>query len=254
MNHSSYHFVWCTHWNCSNRQIIDKLLSFFPFPFLSFYRRAQIFRLPFDWKTPLGYLTALGMLCVEIHCIAFAAVPVIGFLIQSCRLLKTFVEDITKDVSRLVESSPHSSRITRTRKTTAEYFISLIQDHSTVKQLRFHLASFRFCSSSNCCDSFQICWQIQWLLRVYHHWHFAMGKFNHMLNAADNTIRISWVFSTISEFPLIIFQKMETWMWIDEFLSHKVGPQHESSGIYENFRPNILGIRMLFPVLWGIPF
>lgn len=84
------------------------------------------------------------MLSVETHCISLAAVPVIGFLIQSCRLLKTFVEDITKDVSRLIEGSPHSSdrRRPRTKEAMAASFAGVIQNHSTVKQLGFNLYVF----------------------------------------------------------------------------------------------------------------
>lgn len=93
--------------------------------------------MPFDWRTPFGYFIALAALGIGLHCISFAAVPVICFLIQSCRLLKTFVEDITKDVCRLQERSSHSSNGPREhlKREIVEYFAILIQNHSTLKQL-----------------------------------------------------------------------------------------------------------------------
>lgn len=93
-------------------------------------------RLPYNWETPLNYLMTLLMLCVVVHFMAYSAIPLICFLIESCFLMKTFVEDISKDIPLLNEDVAHSSNKKSTKKTQiAKHFSNMLQNHSIVKQL-----------------------------------------------------------------------------------------------------------------------
>lgn len=58
-------------------------------------------RLPFNWKTPLGYSIALCLQAIGTYCTSANGVSIVCSMIGCCWLLKTFVEDITKDLANL---------------------------------------------------------------------------------------------------------------------------------------------------------
>ena len=89
-------------------------------------------RLPFNWKTPLGYLIALLIQCIETTCDDFSGLPVACFLFQSCQLFEAFVEDIARDVS-LLDIEFCSSEANRHQAT--ENFVNVLRNFTTVKQL-----------------------------------------------------------------------------------------------------------------------
>lgn len=91
-----------------------------------------ISRLPFNWKTPLGYLAVLFCESVlAFYTIMFVAA--IGcLLIGSCWIVILLIEDITSDLSPLTRDDETSDR-TGTNLTVQVY--NIVQFHSDVKQL-----------------------------------------------------------------------------------------------------------------------
>ena len=88
-------------------------------------------RLPFDWKTPFGYLLAISAQAAGYFCICSNAPPVIGYMIGSCWLFISFIEDITTEFL-LLNSSEASSN--QNDKEFKENFCNIIQLYSDVKQ------------------------------------------------------------------------------------------------------------------------
>lgn len=89
-------------------------------------------RLPFDWKTPLGYLIAVTFLCVTAYCVFFSAVPILGIAIGSSILANTAIDVATSDVNQLKEMTDqsHLSHIDMLKR-----FCSIIEDISDIKEL-----------------------------------------------------------------------------------------------------------------------
>lgn len=58
-------------------------------------------RLPFDWKTPIGYFIALMAQCVPGACSTFSFTSVTCFLIESALLSISILKDIENDLSAL---------------------------------------------------------------------------------------------------------------------------------------------------------
>lgn len=104
------------------------------------YHRKLIFsvcafeRMPFSWKTPLGYLITLSF---EFFGGCFGTISLCAFfplLIGSCLLFKTFVEDITSDL--------HPLNVDHKRTWNGDHaknmkmiLCSVVQHHSDLTQL-----------------------------------------------------------------------------------------------------------------------
>lgn len=58
-------------------------------------------RLPFNWKTPFGYLIALLFETVAMFGVNLGSVPIGCFLLGTCWLVMAFVDDIINDISIL---------------------------------------------------------------------------------------------------------------------------------------------------------
>lgn len=88
--------------------------------------------LPFNWKQPFGYAIALMMQCIQAYYSVMAGVVMSCYLIGSCFLLKSFINDITNDVSVL-----NFEAITSDGKygLKIKHFINIVQEFSTVKEL-----------------------------------------------------------------------------------------------------------------------
>lgn len=138
--HSFYHFQWC---------------KFKPFKY-ELYTRKHILttiefvlhlRLPFNWKSPVGYFVALLMQCIEILYMTSAGVPVLCFLFQSCQLMEAFVQDISEGISHLDinRSTPNSAYESQSQ--VAASFVDFINNISTVKQLSRDATIFKLLSN-----------------------------------------------------------------------------------------------------------
>lgn len=89
-------------------------------------------RLPFDYKTPFGFVLLTLLQFPWSFCLIFSAVPVICFLIGSCWLLVSFVKDIQNELDLL-----HTTAMSEQgRLNVTERFCNLVLTYSNVKQLR----------------------------------------------------------------------------------------------------------------------
>lgn len=65
-------------------------------------RTCQFFsRLPFNWKTPLGYSMTLSAQSAASFSTLFVSVPLLCFFVGCCVILVSFCEDITNELSML---------------------------------------------------------------------------------------------------------------------------------------------------------
>lgn len=110
-------------------------------------------RLPFNWKTPVGYFVALLMQCIEILYMTSAGVPVLCFLFHSCQLMEAFVQDISEGISHLNINKPTSAD--RSQSQIAAIFIDFVENISTVKQLSSEAIKFVKCLKT--LDKFSNC-------------------------------------------------------------------------------------------------
>lgn len=88
-------------------------------------------RLPFDWRTPFGYLIALFIECMAVFSIIQTTIPLTCFFIGSCWILAAFAKDITSDLSgwnvgRLLGQRPAIDKMR---------LCHIVQIHSDTKQL-----------------------------------------------------------------------------------------------------------------------
>lgn len=81
--------------------------------------------LPFDWKTPFGYLFAFVISSNACYAYIFSLCPMIYFLIGSCWLFVEAAEDITEDLSLLQKNDARLKR----------QLCDIIRFHAEAKQL-----------------------------------------------------------------------------------------------------------------------
>lgn len=88
-------------------------------------------RLPFDWRTPFGYLVATIFIAIVACALFYVLTLTLSFYWASCTLFIAFADDISNDVSFLVVGgqSKHSHRRIKER------FCKIIQQYSMAKQL-----------------------------------------------------------------------------------------------------------------------
>lgn len=91
-----------------------------------------LWRLPFDWKTPNGYLIALLAECAAGASIAICCTSVTCFLIESCLLTIAMLEDIANDLSGL--SLIGSTAKTGYNKIETQFY-GIVRNYSDIKQL-----------------------------------------------------------------------------------------------------------------------
>lgn len=84
-----------------------------------------LFRLPFNWRTPVGYMVALLGQWAAAVCTLFGGTTAISFLVGSCWLFITILDDITNDLNKLNG---------RNRK-KLQHFREIIVCYADVKQL-----------------------------------------------------------------------------------------------------------------------
>lgn len=98
-----------------------------------------ISRLPFDWKTPLGYLATLSLEFIGAFYTAMFLVAIACFLVGSCWLLISFIEDITSDLSLLTENNETSDGTSDGTSDVIVRFYEIVQFYSDVEQLSGNL-------------------------------------------------------------------------------------------------------------------
>lgn len=96
------------------------------------YRIFHFFRLPFEWRTPFGYLIACSIQfpCVYFHMMVAACS--LNFLIGSCRILMSFAKDIKNDLYFLNKNSETNLNRVQLKVKLSEF----IEFHAKIKQLR----------------------------------------------------------------------------------------------------------------------
>lgn len=88
--------------------------------------------MPFNWKTPLGYLITL---LFEFGCVYFVDVFIIAvlcFLVGTCFLLKSFIADITAVLHRLNKNE--ITTVANVQK-IKKILYNVVQDMANIKQL-----------------------------------------------------------------------------------------------------------------------
>lgn len=95
-------------------------------------RSVNVFdRLPFNWKTPVGYLVAIFTQSAGTYAAIISGVTSMAFLISSCWLFVCIAKDITTDLP-LLDCSEKSTRHDPTMK---RRFCSIIQMYADARQL-----------------------------------------------------------------------------------------------------------------------
>lgn len=98
-----------------------------------FYR--LVCRLPFNWKTPVGYPIALIYQIVLAYPSFFHLAPILSFAIGLVRIFIAMIDDISNDLHRLNEMSQQISKTTKNHQQMKTLFAKIINDFSDVKQL-----------------------------------------------------------------------------------------------------------------------
>lgn len=101
----------------------DGKIDFSTCPFVS--------RLPFNWKTPFGYLIAFSLEIASAYTMLFIALTALCLVVGSCWIFIGIVDDITNDLDRLNcnDETDHSEQCMKIR------FFSTVQLYSDAKQL-----------------------------------------------------------------------------------------------------------------------
>lgn len=87
-------------------------------------------RLPFNWKTPIGYFIASIFFAGAIFCLLFGIIPVVCLFIGSCWLFICFAKDMTNELSNL-----NAIARAKNQRELEERFAKVIKMHVNVKQL-----------------------------------------------------------------------------------------------------------------------
>lgn len=106
----------------------------FGFIFLCF---TQFHRVPFNWKTPLGYLLVLAFYGYGMLCVVTLALPTMCLLMGTCWLFVAFAKDLTNDLHFLNINLPSNSNSLQLRG----HLCKLIQLYSDIKELSWIIAA-----------------------------------------------------------------------------------------------------------------
>lgn len=92
--------------------------------------------LPYDWKTPFGYMVT----CLFMYATLFSAIlcitPVLCLSCGSFWLLDSSIDAISNDLNEFNESNGKNIKNENDRKSLNELFYIILQDFSELKQLR----------------------------------------------------------------------------------------------------------------------
>lgn len=112
---------------------------------LKIIRYCLICRLPFNWKTPFGYLIATVFFSLASWAVLYALTLTLSFYAGACSLFSTFAKDITCQVSRLIVDG----KSTRSHKKFKKRFCRIILLDSRVKQLSWSWDQHSYIDYSN---------------------------------------------------------------------------------------------------------
>lgn len=87
-------------------------------------------RLPFDWKTPHGYLIALILESIVSFTAGSIVVPPVCFVIGACLLITTFVNNIAAEVPHLNVNKRSDGK----NQALKSHFCNVIRDIADAKQ------------------------------------------------------------------------------------------------------------------------
>lgn len=88
--------------------------------------------MPFNWKTPSGYLITLLFEFFSFHCADVFIIAVLCFLVGTCFLLKSFIADITNDLHLL---SNGKIKTVKQAQRIQKIFCEIAQDLAKIKEL-----------------------------------------------------------------------------------------------------------------------
>lgn len=88
-------------------------------------------RFPFNWKTPFRFFIALLVQSASLFAILFGITPLMCFLIGTCYLIVTIVEDITNELAPLNADEV----LNRHERELTEHLSKIVQLHADAKQL-----------------------------------------------------------------------------------------------------------------------
>lgn len=86
--------------------------------------------MPFNWRTPFGYLIALTGESLASFSLVFLGIPFVGIFIGSCWLLTAFLRDISCDLANLSVDA----KFKRNKKKRNVQFYQTVQNFSDVKR------------------------------------------------------------------------------------------------------------------------
>lgn len=96
-------------------------------------------RLPFDWKTPIGYIITLAFLYATTFFALSCLIPILSLVIGCGWFALIFTEEIQNDVKTLnkicQKSSDKKHKKHRNIQKFEESFIIIMQDYSALKEL-----------------------------------------------------------------------------------------------------------------------
>lgn len=90
-------------------------------------------RLPFNWKTPLGFFAALTIQAFASYFTLLSTASILCFLVGLCLLLIGFVEDLTSNLNALSATEIPN----KTHEKLTEDFHNAMRLYSQVKELSF---------------------------------------------------------------------------------------------------------------------
>lgn len=131
-------------------------------------------RLPFNWKTPFGYLIATIIISLASLCMLSSAVPTVCIFCGLCWILMEIVKDMTNDLINLKARK----RFDPNYKQLNRHFFNMVHDFSDAKQLSvvgkkmslnrkmtwWFLYHFRLAQEINECHEFNITLLFIWSL------------------------------------------------------------------------------------------
>lgn len=160
------------------------------------------FRLPFNWKTPVGYSIVLAFESIVLSSIGLTCVPLISFIVGSCWLTNSFVKDIASD---LINFNVKKKRGTQRR--AKKHLCKVINDFADAKQLSKPTRPLLQLPLKYCNFVFwifKIYWNFSLKTNGYDHWivwlfycQFIHMVFSYIIKF-DVCLWISWVYYCIS--------------------------------------------------------
>lgn len=98
-------------------------------------------RYPFDWKTPVGYVTCVLIQIITFYAVTSIFVIVLILIIGFCMFLTNFGNDLEENVFEMNKMTRQSSSAIEETK-IKKRFIDIIQFHSDAREFVIHCILF----------------------------------------------------------------------------------------------------------------